>query len=70
MHDSDYQKLPHDSQNDVHDKKPTASTANTTDTNTKPIPAKPSVTKEVGGVNGPDPTRYGDWVKNGRCIDF
>ncbi len=18
----------------------------------------------------PDPTRYGDWVKNGRCIDF
>ena len=26
--------------------------------------------KEVGGRNGPDPTRYGDWEKNGRCIDF
>jgi hypothetical protein len=20
--------------------------------------------------NKPDPTRYGDWEKNGRCIDF
>jgi hypothetical protein len=26
--------------------------------------------KEVGGRQGPDPTRYGDWEKNGRCIDF
>jgi hypothetical protein len=25
---------------------------------------------EVGGRKGPDPTRYGDWEKNGRCIDF
>ena len=25
---------------------------------------------ETGGRNGPDPTRYGDWEKNGRCIDF
>jgi hypothetical protein len=25
---------------------------------------------EVGGVKGPEPTRYGDWEKNGRCIDF
>lgn len=25
---------------------------------------------EVGGVDGPDPTRYGDWERNGRCIDF
>jgi hypothetical protein len=25
---------------------------------------------EVGGWVGPDPTRYGDWEKNGRCIDF
>lgn len=21
-------------------------------------------------VQRPDPTRYGDWEKNGRCIDF
>ena len=26
--------------------------------------------KEVGGVTGPEPTRYGDWEKNGRCSDF
>ena len=26
--------------------------------------------KEVGGVKGPEPTRYGDWEKNGRCSDF
>ncbi len=26
--------------------------------------------KEIGGRAGPDPTRYGDWEKNGRCIDF
>ena len=25
---------------------------------------------EYGGRDGPDPTRYGDWEKNGRCIDF
>ena len=27
-------------------------------------------TKEIGGREGLDPTRYGDWEKNGRCIDF
>jgi hypothetical protein len=26
--------------------------------------------REVGGRDGLDPTRYGDWEKNGRCIDF
>ncbi|HSD70919.1 MAG TPA: DUF1674 domain-containing protein [Woeseiaceae bacterium] len=26
--------------------------------------------KEIGGRPGPDPTRYGDWEKAGRCIDF
>lgn len=26
--------------------------------------------RETGGPPGPDPTRYGDWEKNGRCIDF
>lgn len=25
---------------------------------------------EVGGPEGPEPTRYGDWEKAGRCIDF
>lgn len=32
-----------------------------------PAPAK---TAEVGGPKGPDPTRYGDWERKGRCIDF
>jgi len=31
-------------------------------------PARPR--KEVGGQKGPEPTRYGDWEKNGRCSDF
>ena len=26
--------------------------------------------KEYGGPRGKEPTRYGDWEKNGRCIDF
>ena len=26
--------------------------------------------EESGGVKGPEPTRYGDWEKNGRCVDF
>jgi hypothetical protein len=26
--------------------------------------------KEIGGRGGLEPTRYGDWEKNGRCIDF
>ena len=26
--------------------------------------------KEYGGPEGPEPTRYGDWEKNGICSDF
>ncbi len=37
-------------------------------TTAAPTPApKP---REIGGRDGPEPTRYGDWEKNGRCIDF
>ena len=25
---------------------------------------------EIGGPKGPEPTRYGDWEKNGRAVDF
>lgn len=25
---------------------------------------------EIGGRPGPEPTRFGDWEKAGRCIDF
>jgi hypothetical protein len=31
---------------------------------------KPGGAIEIGGPKGPEPTRYGDWEKNGRCIDF
>ncbi|KAF5947548.1 hypothetical protein HYC85_013505 [Camellia sinensis] len=27
-------------------------------------------TGEIGGPRGPEPTRYGDWERNGRCSDF
>lgn len=26
--------------------------------------------EEIGGPTGPEPTRYGDWERNGRCVDF
>ena len=26
--------------------------------------------EEIGGFDGPEPTRYGDWEKKGRCVDF
>jgi hypothetical protein len=26
--------------------------------------------REIGGREGPEPTRFGDWERNGRCIDF
>jgi len=26
--------------------------------------------KEIGGPKGLEPTRYGDWERKGRCIDF
>ena len=28
------------------------------------------ITGERGGPKGPEPTRYGDWERKGRCIDF
>lgn len=30
----------------------------------KPLP------KELGGRDGPDPARYGDWEKKGIAVDF
>ena len=32
--------------------------------------ANDTAPRELGGRGGPEPTRYGDWEKNGRCIDF
>lgn len=43
-----------------------------------PAPGEPSAPdtqadgkpKEFGGPKGPEPTRYGDWERKGRCVDF
>jgi hypothetical protein len=35
-----------------------------------PNPAKPALPKEIGGPKGPEPTRYGDWERDGRVSDF
>ncbi|WP_266171572.1 DUF1674 domain-containing protein [Dyella subtropica] len=48
-------------------------------TESKPVsvPAERAAVPKDGAVDkvpeerpAPDPTRYGDWEKNGRCIDF
>jgi hypothetical protein len=33
-------------------------------------PGSPAAAAEVGGRDGPDPVRYGDWEKNGIASDF
>jgi hypothetical protein len=35
-------------------------------------PQTPEVnqSREIGGPKGPEPTRFGDWERAGRCIDF
>ncbi len=41
--------------------------APTTDDTPQSVADRP---REIGGRGGLDPTRYGDWEKAGRCIDF
>jgi hypothetical protein len=47
------------------EKTPTAATGEDA-----PDEKKAEAPKEIGGRKGPDPTRYGDWEKDGRCVDF
>jgi hypothetical protein len=37
---------------------------------TQAIPSSLILPREIGGRDGPEPTRFGDWEKAGRCIDF
>ncbi|WP_297372123.1 DUF1674 domain-containing protein [Acidocella sp.] len=37
---------------------------------TPPKPQPPKLPPEIGGPKGPEPTRYGDWERDGRCTDF
>jgi hypothetical protein len=34
------------------------------------VPVRPAQDEASTGRPALDPTRYGDWEKNGRCIDF
>ena len=48
----------------------TGSTPDSVDEDREPKESPETRPREIGGRKGPDPTRYGDWEKNGRCIDF
>jgi hypothetical protein len=41
-----------------------------TDSQQKDLPATDAPPREIGGPKGPEPTRFGDWERNGRCVDF
>ena len=55
-----------------------------TDEHTQKVPDLPTTTaarapalvpdatlpREIGGPKGLEPTRYGDWERKGRCVDF
>lgn len=36
----------------------------------KAAAAEAPLPKELGGRNGPEPVRYGDWEKKGIAVDF
>ena len=31
---------------------------------------RPGAPREIGGPEGPEPTRFGDWERKGICVDF
>jgi hypothetical protein len=49
----------------VSEKTPPKTEEKTEKTGQKPVPPR-----EIGGPKGPEPTRYNDWEKGGRCVDF
>lgn len=51
-------------------KTPPESTGKTGEKTREDTRPDPETVPEIGGRKGPDPTRYGDWEKDGRCIDF
>jgi hypothetical protein len=53
---------------DITDAQPT----DPSDTTKSPVPPTEDARRErpTPEGDGLDPTRYGDWEKNGRCIDF
>jgi hypothetical protein len=53
--------------NNDKEKKPGAESAS--EKTPKPV-LKDDGAKETGGPKGLEPTRYGDWERKGRCVDF
>jgi hypothetical protein len=51
-------------------KSPDAAAEKTDDGPPQADSTPPERPPEIGGRGGLDPTRYGDWEKGGRCIDF
>jgi hypothetical protein len=50
------------------EKQPAPPSSPSVDPAPQPEPQTPP--REIGGRDGPEPTRFGDWEKAGRCIDF
>jgi len=48
----------------------TADAARSPDSAAPDTDAEPATRREIGGPSGPEPTRFGDWERKGRCIDF
>ena len=68
------QSFESDKNNDTGSKTKETSTTKISSDNQNPFAAFPNDTNpktgEKGGPRGPEPTRYGDWERKGRCIDF
>ena len=50
--------------------KPIPKPEETTESSEETSGSTPAVKPETGGPKGLEPTRYGDWERNGRCYDF
>jgi hypothetical protein len=48
----------------------TKTESQTEDDPPKPTAGRPKPVPELGGRDGPEPTRYGDWEVGGVCTDF
>ncbi len=64
-------EIPNSSTKPIKDDSSAPASANSNDTGRKSDSVDTDeLAEEFGGQKGPDPTRYGDWEKNGRCTDF
>jgi hypothetical protein len=52
------------------DQIPTDPQTPTTEAAVGGAPPAAAAPREIGGRDGPEPTRFGDWELRGRCIDF